>query len=222
MKKRQRHTYRFNPHTLKYEKVFVSLRDKVKRISFNVLFGVVLGVLIVVVGMQIMESPSERAMKRELAQFRRQSKLLNDRVDRAEKVLENLEDRDDNLYRTIFSSEPVSAAERHSGIGGVERYAEFDNLENGALLKSTTQRVDELTKRLYVESKSMDEIYEMARTKNAWPPCRPSCRWPRRNARWSAASACVSIPSSRTTVSIPASTWPPVPEPPSMPPATAR
>ena len=64
------------------------------------------------------------------------------------------------------SSEPVSSAERHSGIGGVERYAEFDNFENGALLKSTTRRVDELTKRLYVESKSMDEIYEMARTKN--------------------------------------------------------
>lgn len=166
MKKRQRHTYRFNPHTLRYEKVFVSLRDRVRRISFNVLFGVVLGVVIVVVGMQFMESPSERAMRRELAKFRNQSKLLNDRVDRAEKVLENLEERDDNLYRTIFSSEPVSAAERHSGIGGVERYAEFDNLENGALLKNTTKRVDDLTKRLYVESKSMDEIYEMARTKN--------------------------------------------------------
>ena len=164
--KKQRHTYRFNPHTLKYEKVFVSLRDKVKRISFNVLFGVVLGVVIVVVVMQMMESPSERAMKRELAQFRRQSKLLNDRVERAEKVLENLEERDDALYRTIFSSEPVSAAERYSGIGGVERYAEYDGLENGELLKRTAKKVDDLTKRLYVESKSLDEIYEMARTKN--------------------------------------------------------
>lgn len=164
--KKPRHTYRFNPHTLRYEKVFVSLRDKVRRISFNVLFGVVLGVVIVIVGMQFMQSPSERAMRRELAQFKRQSKLLNARVERAEKVLENLEERDDALYRTIFESAPVSSAERHSGIGGVERYAQFDEFENGGLMKSTTQRVDELTKRLYVESKSLDEIYEMARTKN--------------------------------------------------------
>ena len=57
MKKRERHTYRFNPHTLKYEKVFVSLRDQVRRISFSVLFGVVLGVVIVFVGLQFMESP---------------------------------------------------------------------------------------------------------------------------------------------------------------------
>ena len=164
--KKPRHTYRFNPHTLKYEKVFVSLRDKVRRISFNVLAGVVIGVVIVVVGMQFMDSPSERAMKRELSQFRRQAALLNDRVDRAEKVLENLEERDDALYRTIFASEPVSAAERHSGIGGVERYALYDGMENGALVKATAKRVDELTKRIYLESKSMDEIYEMARTKN--------------------------------------------------------
>lgn len=164
--KKPRHTYRFNPHTLKYEKVFVSLRDKVRRISFNVLFGVVLGVVIVIVGMQFMKSPSELAMERELVKFKQQSKVLNARVERAERVLQNLEERDDVLYRTMFSSEPVDSALRFSGIGGEDRYAEFDGLENGALLKSTTQRVDNLTKRLYVESKSLDEIYEMARTKN--------------------------------------------------------
>ena len=166
MRKRERHTYRFNPHTLKYEKVFVSLRDQVKRISFNVLFGVVLGVIIVVVGLQFMESPKERSMKRELAQYKRQTRLLNDRVERAEKVLEDLEERDDVLYRTIFESAPVSEAERHSGIGGVERYAEFDQMKNGELLKSTTKKVDDLTKRIYVESKSLDELYDMARNKN--------------------------------------------------------
>ena len=166
MSKKQRHTYRFNPHTLRYEKVFVSLRERVRRISFNVLFGVVLGVVIVIVGLQFMDSPKERAMKRELAQYRRQTRLLGDRVDRAEKVLVDLEERDDVLYRTIFSSEPVSPDVRHSGIGGVERYAEFDNMESGELLKNTTMKVDDLTKRLYVESKSLDELYYMARTKS--------------------------------------------------------
>lgn len=166
MARKQRHTYRFNPHTLRYEKVFVSLKERVRRISFNVLFGVVLGVVIVVVGLQFMESPKERALERELAQYRRQTRLLNDRVERAEKVIENLEERDDALYRTIFESEPVSEAERRSGIGGVERYAEFDNMQSGELLKNTSKRVDDLTKRVYVESKSLDEIYDMARNKS--------------------------------------------------------
>ena len=165
MKKNQRHTYRFNPHTLKYEKVFVSLRTRIRRISFNVLFGVVLGVVLVFIGLQFVESPKERSLKRELSQYRRQTRLLNDRVERAEKVLENIEERDDVLYRTIFSCAPVGDAERHSGIGGVERYAEFDQMKNGAQLKATVKRVDDLTKRLYVESKSLDELYGMARNK---------------------------------------------------------
>lgn len=166
MKKTQRHTYRFNPHTLRYEKVLESLRSRVRRISFNVLFGVVLGVVVVFVGLQFVESPKERSLERQVAQYRRQTRLLSDRVERAEAVLENIEERDDVLYRTIFSSEPISDAERHSGIGGVERYAEFDQMENGALLKATSQKVDDLTKRLYVESKSLDELYEMARNKS--------------------------------------------------------
>lgn len=165
MKNTQRHTYRFDPHTLKYEKVLVTLRDRVRRISFSVLFGVVLGVVVVVVALQFMDSPKERAMERELAQYKRQTRLLDDRVERAEKVLENLEERDDALYRSIFSVAPISESERRSGIGGVERYAAFDNMTDGEQLKATTKRVDDLTKRIYVESKSLDELYEMARTK---------------------------------------------------------
>ena len=165
MGKRQRHTYRFNPHTLKYEKVFVSLRERVRRISFNVLFGVVLGVALVFIGLQFVESPLERGLRRELAQYKRQFELLLPRVERAEKVLSNLEERDEVLYRTIFECEPVSDAERFSGIGGVERYASLDGYDNSELIKLATRKVDELTKRLYVESKSLDEIYAIARQK---------------------------------------------------------
>ena len=163
---KQRHTYRFNPHTLRYEKVFVSLKERVRRISFNVLFGVVLGVVIVVVGLQFMESPNERLLHRQVDRYKRQLSSLNERVDRAEKVLCNLEERDDGLYRSIFGIAPVAESERYSGIGGVERYAEFDDLDNGELLKRTSKKVDDLTKRLYVESKSLDEVYGIARNKN--------------------------------------------------------
>ncbi len=135
-------------------------------ISFNVLFGVVLGVVLVIVGLQFVEPPSERGLRRELAQYKRQYELILPRVERAEKVLEDLEERDNVLYRTIFECEPVSDAERHSGIGGVERYASLDGYDNSELVKLTTRRVDDLTKRLYVESKSLDEIYEIARMKN--------------------------------------------------------
>ena len=161
-RKTPRHTYKFNPHTLRYEKVIVSLRDRVRKISFNVLFGIVLGVVAVVVLLQFVESP----MARDLARYKQQTRLMSDRMDRAEKVLSNLEERDANLYRTIFDSEPVSDSLRHSGLYADTAYVSLSDLDDGGLLRRTTQKVDELTKRVYVESLSLDEIYEMARNKN--------------------------------------------------------
>lgn len=160
--KRQKHTYKFNPHTLAYEKVVVGLRDSIKKISFTVAFGVVLAVVLTVIAMQIFDSPKERRLQREIAQYEHQMKRLNTRVTRAEKVLTDIETRDDNVYRSIFEAAPIDDNLRHSGIGGVDRYSDLEGYDNSDLIVGTTKRVDDLTKRLYVESKSLDEVYDMA------------------------------------------------------------
>ena len=164
--KNKKHTYKFNPHTLSYEKVIVTMRERVKKVSFAVAFGLVLGVLFLIIGFQVIDSPKEKSLKREIAQYKRQLNKLNDRVNRAEEVLLDIEDRDDNLYRTIFESEPVPSEVRNSGIGGVERYADIEGYDCSESIIATSRKVDDLSKRLYVESRSLDEIYEMARTKN--------------------------------------------------------
>lgn len=159
---KKKHTYKFNPHTLKYEKVYVGAKEALRKISFTVAFGLVVGVLFVIVSYQLVDSPKERALKREIAQYKRQVKSLNTRVSRAEKVLEDLENRDDNVYRTLLEAAPISQDVRFSGMGGEERYGDLQGFDNSELIVSTTRRVDELSKRLYVESKSLDELYQMA------------------------------------------------------------
>ena len=161
----KRHTYRFNPHTLSYEKVVVGIWERVKKISFTVLFGLVLGVLFMIIGYQIVDSPKERSLKREIQQYKRQLSAMNQRITRAEKVLEDIENRDDNIYRTIFEVEPVSPSIRHSGIGGVERYSNLQGYNCSDEIISTTKRIDDLSKRLYIQSLSLDEVYNMAKSK---------------------------------------------------------
>lgn len=160
-----KHTYKFNPHTLSYEKVVVSVKDKLKKISFTVAFGLVLGVCFCVIGFQIIDSPKEKQLKRELALYKRQLKTVNQRLTRDEQVLQDLENRDDNIYRTIFEVEPIPSSVRASGIGGVERYQELEGFDCSEEIIRTTQRLDDLSKRLYIQSNSFDEIYQMARTK---------------------------------------------------------
>lgn len=160
-----KHTYRFNPHTLSYEKVVVTVQDKLKKISFTVAFGLVLGVLFMVVGLQFIDSPKEKALKRELAVYKRQMKSVNERLKRDEEVLRDLENRDDNIYRTIFEVEPIASGVRNSGIGGADRYQDLEGYSCSEEIIRTSQRLDDFSKRLYIQSMSFDDVYKMARSK---------------------------------------------------------
>ncbi|MBR1517660.1 MAG: M23 family metallopeptidase [Bacteroidales bacterium] len=163
---KRKHFYRFNPHTLSYEKVIITVRDRMKRVSSTLLLGIVLGVAFMMIGFHVIDSPKERSLKREIRQYKRQLRSLNTRMERASEVLTDIESRDDKVYRAIFEVPPIDGAVRHSGIGGVERYGDLEGYECSREIINTSKKLDELTKRLYVQSHSLDEVYAMAVTKN--------------------------------------------------------
>ena len=162
----KRHKYKINPYTLAYEKVRISFKERLKEVSFGVAFGIVVAVILTIVSYYTIDSPKEKNLKREIAQYKYQIELLNKRTEQMAEVLEDIENRDDNIYRTIFEAEPISANIRNSGIGGVERYNNLKGYDNSAAIINLTKKVDDLSKRLYIQSKSFDEVYEMAKNKN--------------------------------------------------------
>jgi murein DD-endopeptidase MepM/ murein hydrolase activator NlpD len=54
---------------------------------------------------------------------------------------------------------------RYGGSGGSEKYAIFNSYDNSELLKQATERMDRITKRLYVQSRSFDEVVNLAKSK---------------------------------------------------------
>lgn len=162
MSNKKRYTYRFNPNTLSYEKVEVTMRDRVKRISSTILLGLGMGVVIAVLAFTFIDSPKEAALKREINQYRYQLRVLNDRVNRDSEVLADLEARDSAVYRTIFEAAPITAEKR---VPAYLPYEELEGFNCSAEIVRTTRRIDTLTQRLYAQSLSLDELYKMAGTK---------------------------------------------------------
>ena len=80
-------------------------------------------------------------------------------------MIEHLQETDDNLYRTIFGAEPVQATQRQAGIGGVNRYNELEGFNNSRLVIETAKKLDAIRKKVYVQSKSFDELIMLAREK---------------------------------------------------------
>jgi murein DD-endopeptidase MepM/ murein hydrolase activator NlpD len=157
--------YKFNPESLSFDKI----RLGVKTILLRLLAFLVAAVLIAVVGNFIFglffDSPKEKALKREIAQLTLQYDLVHREMGNLEKVIEHLQETDDNLYRTIFGAEPIQGTQRQVGIGGVNRYNELEGFNNSKLVVETAKKLDVIRKKVYVQSKSFDELILFAREK---------------------------------------------------------
>lgn len=159
---KKKYIYRFNPHTLSYEKVEATLMDRLKKISSTVLLGVVLGVIFAVVAFNVFDSPKERMLEGDVAQYRRALGQLNQSVARCNKVLADLEDRDSAVYRTIFGAAPVKESKRQPV---AQDYSKLEGRASSRMIIDTKLRIDSLEQRLYAQSVSLDEIFKMAGTK---------------------------------------------------------
>lgn len=157
--------YKYNPKTLTYEKAELTLWDRVLKFFSYIGTGLVFAVFFLFIFYLFFDSPKEKRLKRENEQLKLNYTLLNNRVEDLSNVMANLEERDDNIYRVIFEAEPIPKSIRDAGFGGSNRYESLEGFENSQLIIQTTKRLDKLAKQMYIQSKSFDEVIEMAENK---------------------------------------------------------
>lgn len=158
--------YYFNTHSLKYEKVVVSIRKRVFRIFGWLATAIVFGAIIMTFSYSYFESPREKQLERELSEMELQYDFLNKRLEQVTAVISDLQRRDDDIYRVIFEAEPIPGPVREAGTGGVNKYTTLEGYSNSRLMIETSRKVDKITRQLYIQSRSFDEIFNLARNKN--------------------------------------------------------
>ncbi|WP_417289878.1 peptidoglycan DD-metalloendopeptidase family protein [Corallibacter sp.] len=157
--------YYYDSETLSYRKIERKKRRTFKFAAMFILAAALFGFLFVFIASQYVESPKERALKRELANMQLQYQLLNKKMDEAQTVLSSIEDRDNNIYRLYFEANPIPEEQRKAGFGGVNRYKNLEGFDNSKLIIESNKRIDILQKQIVVQSKSLDEIAELAKEK---------------------------------------------------------
>lgn len=166
--------YVFNHKTLSFEHARLTARHYILKILSYLSTSVVFTAVFVVIGTNFFDSPKERMLKREIRQYELQFKLINERLDKLQFVLNDMADRDDNIYRVIFESEPIPTEARKAGIGGADRYKDLEGYRNSDILIQTAKKLDQITARTYVQTKSFDEVYDMAINKSRLLACMPA------------------------------------------------
>ncbi|WP_396601989.1 M23 family metallopeptidase [Algibacter sp. R77976] len=157
--------YYYDKESLSYRKIERKKRTTFKYASLFILAAAFFAFIFVFIASQYVESPKERALKRELQNTQLQFELLNKKMEHAEAVLANVADRDNNIYRVYFEANPIPEEQRRAGFGGINRYKNLEGFDNSKLIIESNKRLDILQKQIVVQSKSLDEIAELAEEK---------------------------------------------------------
>jgi murein DD-endopeptidase MepM/ murein hydrolase activator NlpD len=158
--------YFYNTHTLKYEKVELSLTKRILRVIGYLASVAVFASIVMIIAYTYIDSPKEKRLKREIEQLTLQYELLEDQLKIMEVVMTDLQDRDDNIYRVIFEAEPISSDIRKAGFGGVNKYKSLEGYDYAEIMINTTEKLDRVAKQMYVQSKSYDELLKEVKNKN--------------------------------------------------------
>jgi murein DD-endopeptidase MepM/ murein hydrolase activator NlpD len=157
--------YTYNPRTLRYDRVYPSTRQRIWTLCRQLFVGILIGGSMLLVVVYAFDSPEEQQLKKDNKLLLTQYQLLSKRIDEDEKALNELQRRDDDFYRIIFNANPIPSSLRNPGTGGTNRYEHLLTVPNANLVIATTAKLDRLTKQLYVQSNSYDELVELVKKK---------------------------------------------------------
>ena len=158
--------YYYDTKTLSYKRIELSGLNRLKRLFYFLFSSTSIGLIMLILFLQFFDSPKEKILNREIDHLTTQYNIIDEKLNQVELVLDDIQNRDDNIYRVIFEADPIPSSIRKAGYGGVNRYAELKGYNNSELIIKAAKKVDQITKQLYIQSKSFDDIIELAKNKS--------------------------------------------------------
>lgn len=157
--------YVINPETLAMEREKHGFTYWLQQSGWYLLSGICIGLVFFFLFFMLFPSPREQQLKQANQNMNAQLDMLSLRVDNMQRVMNDLAQRDDNLYRVVLGAEPVPLSIRQGATHKISYYDEIAKMTNSQLSADLARKVDLLEKEVYVQAKSYEQVIEMTKTK---------------------------------------------------------
>jgi len=157
--------YFYNTHTLRYEKLVTPLRVILLRVFAFLATVVVSAAIIVAIAFRYIQSPKEKLLQQQNDDMREDYTVLTKQLQQLQQQMAELENRDNNVYRSIFEAQPVHDSARLKAIEKTREVNLVQSMSEDALVKSITGQVNTLAMQVAYQQKSYDDINEMVKNK---------------------------------------------------------
>lgn len=157
--------YYFNTHTLRFEKVDTPLKVRLLQLFGFIAASIVTGVVIVAILFQYIDSPKEKLLRQQNESYKANYSLIQQRLKQLELQMNELESRDNEVYRSIFESSPIPDSARLKDMETLKEVKLINNLSSSDLLQNMIDQLNNLSVRTSFQDKSFVEITSMVKNK---------------------------------------------------------
>jgi murein DD-endopeptidase MepM/ murein hydrolase activator NlpD len=157
--------YYYNTHTLRYEKLVTPLRVKVLRVFGFFAAAFVTAVFIAYLAFRFVGSPGEKILRGQNDELRYQLQRLNDEVRSMDQQMDELEKRDNDVYRSIFEAQPIPDSIRATQLEKEREIAKVEGLPEGSLVHAIDTTLHKMQARIAFQKKSYGDIMNLVKNK---------------------------------------------------------
>jgi hypothetical protein len=157
--------FRYNPQTLSFEPIQNSFLKKLAKVTFQFVLSLIVAVIVFFSYTYFYDTPKAKSLRRSNEELALKFELLGRMVDESDRLLVDMQQRDNMIYRSIFEADTIPTALRMGGFGGVARYNHLAGSAYSDLLIDLATKLDQVTWKTYIQSKSFDEVIDLAKNK---------------------------------------------------------
>lgn len=144
---------------------FVPIKyNRIEQVIYNLSIWILSGVVLTGIGIILLSTyvgtPAELALKAEKEALYTQLEDTKTALVQLDEQINEIAQKDNEVYRSVLGMEKISYEERQAGVGGSDPYSEFDvyNESTSELLKWTAAKIDNLERRIGIQKLSFEEI----------------------------------------------------------------
>ncbi|GAC1534151.1 MAG: hypothetical protein NVS3B15_14850 [Sediminibacterium sp.] len=157
--------YHYNTHTLRYEKLETPLRIRILQVFGFIAASVVTGLMIFAVTFRYIDSPKEKLLHQQNDDLKENYAVLKERLQQLALQMDEIENRDNNVYRSIFEAQPIPDSARIKDMEQRKEVKLVQAMGETELIKSMAGQLNILAMRLAYQERSFTEIADMVKNK---------------------------------------------------------
>lgn len=150
---------------MRFEKLTTPLRVRLLQVLGYIAASIVTGILIFAITFRYIDSPKEKLLRQQNDDLKQNYKVMEERIKQLQLQMDEIANRDNYVYRSIFESNPIPDSARVKEMEKKKEVQLVQSMGETELVNSMAAQLNNLSLRMAYQGKSFNAIDNMVKNK---------------------------------------------------------